>query len=145
MNIEAIAQPESIDKEDADWKEAVMSSFHLLSRATLPTGQIDAKAVLNWEPKHRAFHDSRIVACSWRWMIGFHSQLVDHSERYRQARLIGTGSAVHRARDFEMLHRSIMESVLPLDKQKACELMSDHLQRSATAAAQGLQTEKKIR
>ena len=145
MNIEAIARPESIDKEDADWKEAIMSSFHLLSRAPLPTGPNDAKAILNWEQKHRAFHDSRIFACSWLWMIGFHSQLVDHSERYRRARLIGTVSAVHRACDFEMLHRSIMESVLSLDKQKACELMSDHLQRTATAAVQGLQTEKKIR
>jgi len=122
-----------------------MSSFHLLSRAPLPTGPSDAKAVLNWEPKHRAFHDSRIVACSWLWMIGFHSLLVDHSERYRQARLIGTVSTVHRACDFEMVHRSIMESVPSLDKQKACELMSDHLQRTAIAAAQGLQTEKKIR
>ena len=85
-----------------------MSTFHLLPRAPLPTGQIDAKAILNWEQKHRAFHDSRIFACSSRWMIGFHSQLVDHSARYRQARLIGTGSAVHRACDFEMVHRSIM-------------------------------------
>jgi DNA-binding GntR family transcriptional regulator len=142
QHIEAIALSESIDKGDADWEAAIMSAFHRLSRAPLPNGPSDAQAILNWEQKHRAFHDSLIVACASPWMIGFHSQLVDHSERYRRARLFSTVPATQIARDIEMEHRAIMESVLSRDKQRACELMRDHLQRTATAAAQGLQREK---
>ena len=119
QHIEAIALSESIDKGDADWEAAIMSAFHRLSRAPLPNGPSDAQAILNWEQKHRAFHDSLIVACASPWMIGFHSQLVDHSERYRRARLFSTVPATQIARDIEMEHRAIMESVLSRDKQRA--------------------------
>ena len=143
QHIEAVALSESIEKGDADWEAAILSAFHLLSRAPVPSGPSDAVAILNWEQKHRAFHDSLIAACASRWMIGFHTQLVDHSERYRRARLLSTVSATLMARDIEMEHRAIMESVLSRDKQKSFELMRDHLQKTATAVAQGLQTVRK--
>lgn len=140
QQIETIALTEAIARGDSDWEADVLSAFHRLSRAPLPSGVDDTDAGMNWELRHRAFHDALVAACDSPWLLRFHSQLVDHSERYRRTRLFNPPAAAHLARDIDAEHREIMEAVLARDASKACELMREHLQRTADAVAPGTMT-----
>jgi DNA-binding GntR family transcriptional regulator len=138
QQIEAIALSEAISRGDSDWEANILSAFHRLSRAPLPSSADDTDTAINWELKHRAFHDALVAACDSPWLLRFHSQLVDHSERYRRARLFNPpGSAAHLTRDTNAEHREIMDAVLGRDASKACKLMREHLQRTADAAGGG--------
>lgn len=135
QQIEALALSEAIAQGDADWEADILSAFHRLSRAPLPSSADDLDTAMNWEQRHRAFHDALVAACDSPWLLRFHSQLLDHSERYRRLRMFNppqTMTDPTRNRDAE--HREIMDAVLERNATKACELMRAHLQRTAEAA-----------
>ena len=138
QRIEAIALSEAIAHGDADWEANILAAYHRLAREPMPADPRDAAGALGWELKHRAFHDALIAACHSPWLLRFHAQLVDHSERYLRARLFD------RPRDDTALqprrggdeHRAIMQAVLDRDVGKAVSLMDQHITRTAQAAAQ---------
>ena len=138
QQIEAIALSEAIARGDANWEADILSAFHRLSRAPLPSSVDDTEAAMNWELRHRAFHDALVAACESPWLLRIHSQLVDHSERYRRLRLFRSPqTTADPARDRDAEHREIMQAVLDRNTSKACALMREHLQRTADAAAVG--------
>lgn len=143
QHIESIALSEAMERGDTAWEAGIL--YHLLSRAPLPANPSDTEATVNWELRHRAFHDALVAACDSPWLMRFRSQLVDHSERHRRARLFNAASTKDVAHNSDAEHRAIMEAVLARDAQKACELVRNHLQRTATAVAQALRPEGKQR
>ncbi len=135
QQIEAIALSAAIAQGNEEWEANILSAFHRLSRTPLPDSMDDFDAVMNWESRHRAFHDALVAACDSPWLLRFHSQLLDHSERYRRLRMISPPpAAANPSRDRDTEHREIMEAVLERNAPKACELMNRHLQRTADAA-----------
>lgn len=140
QQIESLALAQAIEQGDEEWEAGIVAAFHRLSRTPMPDDAADTQAVSRWERMHRAFHLALIAACGSPWLLRFQAQLVDHSDRYRRARLFDPGTARTPARggDREAEHRALMEAALARDAAKASALMHEHLQHTAAAAARGL-------
>lgn len=140
QQIESLALAQAIDQGDEEWEAGIVAAFHRLSRTPMPDDAADTQAVSRWERAHRAFHQALIAACGSPWLLRFQAQLVDHSDRYRRARLFDPGAArtPTRGGDREAEHRALMEAALARDAAKAAALMHEHLQHTAAAAARGL-------
>ncbi len=127
---EAIQQ--AIEYGDEDWEGEVVSSFHILSRATrnLISGDIgDQEAFDEWERRHRAFHTALFAASPSEWSRSLLTLSYQQMERYR--RIFQSVTAEHeRDRDIEAEHREIVDAVLDRDAERAASLLEAHLMRT---------------
>lgn len=129
--LETLALRDAIARGDADWEADILAAFHRLARAPLPKAAREAAVASAWEAKHRAFHQTLVAACDSPWLLRFHSQLVERTERYRRVRLFHSPPAVPLARDVEKEHEAIMKAILARDAEHACALVVVHLRRTA--------------
>lgn len=134
LDLSALKQ--SIDLGGADWEARIVAANHRLARTLLPTNPGDIESAREWEQCHRAFHEALISGCGSQWLLRLHGQLVDHSERYRQARLLHHRSPEARVRDIAAEHTEITEAVVGRDAPRAAELLTKHLQDTADSMAQ---------
>lgn len=118
-----------------DWEAQVIGANHLLSRTPLPRDSNDVQAAKLWEERHRAFHRALIAGCDSQWLLRLHSQLADHSERYRTIRILHHKEKALQVRDVVAEHAAITDAVLRRDVPMATELMVRHI--AATAVAMG--------
>ena len=128
--IEALAIRDAIAHGDADWEVNMIAAFHRLTRAPLPKGAEEVDVANNWEALHRDFHQALVAACGSPWLLRLHTQLVEHSERYRRVRLFHVTPSTVLIRDVEKEHEAIMKATLARDASKACALMEKHLRRT---------------
>lgn len=126
---------EAVLHGDAGWEAEMMAAFHRLSRMPLPASAQDDAAVKRWEALHRAFHLSLVAGCNSAWLLRQHNQLADHTERYRRVRLFHSVAPPQLSRNIEEEHRALMQALLDRDADRACQLMSEHLQQTAAAVA----------
>lgn len=128
--VEALAIRDAITHGNADWEADMMAAFHRLRRAPLPQGAQEADVANAWEALHRDFHQALVVACGSPWLLRLHTQLMEHSERYRRVRLFHVTPSALLLRDVEKEHEAIMKAALARDPDKACALMEKHLRRT---------------
>ena len=131
--IEYLCLSKAIANGSADWEGEVLKSFHLLSRAPLPSSDTDREAATQWEHRHRQFHYSLVSACNSPWLLQFWSTLVDHSERYRKFRLLRRDQPEAVVRDVIGEHESIMQAMLDRNEDTVIALMNEHLQYTENA------------
>lgn len=129
--VEAMALADAMAQGDADWEAEILASYHRLVRAPLPQDGDAPESIKQWEDKHRAFHRALVAACGSPWLLRFHLQLVEHSERYRRVRLLHSAPSVPLAHNVEKEHEDIMQAVLARDLERANLLMAAHLRRTA--------------
>ncbi|HEY4174783.1 MAG TPA: GntR family transcriptional regulator [Rhodopila sp.] len=122
---------ESIIHGDTTWEEQVIVSFHRLSR--IPRFIDDARNPA-WDIAHQAFHAALVSACRSPWLTGYCEQLFDAFERYRN--LSAFTAAARPGHGDE--HRAIMEAAIARDADKACHLLQEHYELSATLVRQQL-------
>ena len=134
-DIEQVALAAAIERGGPDWEAAVMAAYHLLSRTPLPRNTGEQEAASTWEARHRAFHHALVSACGSQWILRMHSQLVDHSERYRRVRLFHSALPRQLARDVQAEHKAILDAVLSRDARRATKLVCEHIDRTAEAVA----------
>ena len=120
---------ESIRNGDAAWEEAVLLSFHRLSR--LPRRLVPGQRAVNpeWEAAHRNFHRSLLQACGSRWIVEFCDQLFDVADIYRH---VARSTLEAAAREGEDEHRALMEAAVSRDADRAVELLNRHFLRTVT-------------
>jgi GntR family transcriptional regulator, carbon starvation induced regulator len=135
QHLEIAALREAITRGDEDWEAGVVASFHRLSRTPLPADASEAEAAGLWEQRHRAFHHALVAACGSPWTLRLVGQLVDQTERYRRARLMGARPRAALARDVDAEHRAILEAALARDPDRATRLLAAHLARTADFGA----------
>jgi DNA-binding GntR family transcriptional regulator len=116
---------ESITHGDDTWEEHVILSFHRLSR--IPRFVQDARNEA-WDTAHQTFHAALVAACRSPWLIGYCEQLFDAFERYRN---LSAFTAAARPGHVDE-HRAIMEAAIGRDTAKACHLLRQHFELSAT-------------
>ncbi len=133
LDIGALTQ--AMAQGGADWEAHVVAANHLLSRTPLPVDSNDVQAAKLWEERHRAFHRALIAGCGSQWLLRLHTQLADHSERYRTIRILHHKEKGAQVRDVVAEHAAITDAVLRRDVVQATELMSRHI--AATAVAMG--------
>jgi DNA-binding GntR family transcriptional regulator len=116
---------ESIAHGDDAWEEAVIVSFHRLSRVPR---FIDAARNPVWDAAHQTFHATLVAACRSPWLTGYCAQLFDAFERYRN---LSAFTAAARPGHVDE-HRAIMETAARRDADAACYLLRNHYELSAT-------------
>lgn len=141
LDVAALTQAMALG--DADWEAQVIAANHLLSRTPLPVDAADVQAAKLWEERHRAFHRALIAGCGSNWLLRLHTQLADHSERYRTIRILHHKEKASQVRDVVAEHDAITDAVLGRDVALATELMERHI--AATAVAMGNFFEPKAR
>ena len=141
LDIAALTQAMALG--DADWEAQVIAANHLLSRTPLPVDANDVQAAKLWEERHRAYHRALIAGCGSSWLLRLHTQLADHSERYRTIRILHHKEKASQVRNVVAEHDAITGAVLNRDVALATELMNRHI--AATAVAMGNFFEPKAR
>lgn len=129
---DAIAQ--SISHGDEEWEGNVVSSFHILSRATkaLSTSPGDKVLFDEWERRHRSFHIALFSAAPSEWTQYFLTIAYQQFERYRHMfHVLTQGMArEHREREVDKEHTEILDAVLSKDATAAANLLESHLVRT---------------
>lgn len=122
--VEALAIRESVARGDSDWEAAVLLSYHRLSRAPSDASAND-KRHPHWTKYHREFHRALLSACGSRYLLNFAALLSDSAERYREV-AAGAGNRNHQDE-----HRQLMEAALDRDADRASQLITDHINKTA--------------
>lgn len=118
---------ESIRRGDSAWEEAVVLSFHRLSRHPHRLPGPDARMNPEWEAAHRLFHRSLLTGCNSHWIVDFCEQLFDVADIYRHLAR-STPGAIAREQDDE--HRFIMEATIARKADEAVDLLNRHFRRT---------------
>jgi len=126
---EAISQ--AILHGDDEWEADVVSSFHILNRATRAfTRNLENASLLEeWERKHRAFHLALISATPSEWSRYFLTLTYQQYERYRHL-FLAVAEEFYEDRDADAEHAAIVDAVLARDAATAVKLIEEHLTRS---------------
>jgi len=119
----------AMERGDDQWEGQIVAACHRLERAALPEPAAERSAtVIEWEKRHRAFHEALIVAADAPRLLRIIEQLVDQTERYRAIRLTKVDN-MQLARDVSAEHRALADAVIARDGQ-ALTLLADHLDRA---------------
>ena len=134
--LNGIAIRNSIENGDAAWEEAVVLSFHRLSRTPrhLP-GEATERSPA-WELAHRNFHKSLNAASGSRRLEEYCEHLFDGAERYRH---VGRKAGI-KGENREKEHRALMEAVVARDADTAARLITAHFERTAELVRQVLKS-----
>ena len=126
---EAISQ--SIAHGDEEWEGNVVSSFHILSRATKAFAENpkDPASLDEWERRHRAFHLALISAAQSQRIHDFISLTYQQYERYKHM-FLSVATEFYKDRDAGAEHAAIVDAVLARDTDTATKLLEEHLTRS---------------
>jgi GntR family carbon starvation induced transcriptional regulator len=132
LECEALAL--AMERGDDQWEGHIVAACHCLERTPLPpAGSARGPAVMEWEKRHRAFHEALIAAAGAPRLLRIIEQLNDQTERYRAIRL----TKVERrklARDVAAEHRALADAVVVRDRQ-ALGLLAEHLERTRAFVA----------
>jgi DNA-binding GntR family transcriptional regulator len=126
IELERMALTASIQNGDDEWEARVLAAHHRLSKTE---AFVEGNRILGqgWEERHAHFHRVMLEACGSPWLLSFRDALYDHGGRYRRLSL-QQGPSLSRPADTE--HQDILQAVLGRDVQKACSLLTLHIQRT---------------
>jgi DNA-binding GntR family transcriptional regulator len=127
---EAIRQ--SITHGDEEWEGKVVSTFHILSRATraFSRNKNDQAIFDEWERRHRTFHMALFSAARSEWIRYFLTVSYQQYERYRHL-FHALTRGIRKKRDIDTEHADIVDAVLARDADAAAMLLEQHLLRTS--------------
>ena len=124
LEIDAFRQ--SIENGNLDWEAAIVGARHR-EKAVRSQAKDDLAAVAGELIKeNRTFHMALIANCPSDWQKRFISTLYDQSERFRRLSILNTDEVENEQNE----HEAIMEAAFARDLNKACELLSKHIEDS---------------
>ena len=125
--LEPMALQQAIEKGDDDWEAGILTAHHLLGKVE---GQRSAGgsdgAVVEWETRHRGFHDALISGCASPILLQFCHMLHDMNDRYRRIFL----QAHAFDRNVAAEHKAILDVTLARKGDKAASLLKSHIERT---------------
>lgn len=123
--IEGEALRRAMEKGDEEWEGDVVSAFHKLDRMEQRLADGEKIDPGEWEDRNRDFHAALVSAADSQWLLRTREHLWVHHERYRRyARILLVDRPVAHVRDE---HRSLMESALARDSERAVQVIRDHI------------------
>lgn len=117
----------SIAKGNADWEAGVVAARHLMERADTALASSTEGAHEQWEAANSRFHRAMVAACGSNWLLQTRSHLHALCERYRLVAISDSRSR----RGLQSEHKAIADAVLDRDAELACELTTQHYERTA--------------
>lgn len=107
-----------------DWEADILAAQHRLGK--LESRRVEPGEADQWETWHRAYHDALTRACNSPILLQFCHMLHDLNDRYRRIYL----SRHTLDRDVAAEHRAITDATLARDADKACALLTAHIERT---------------
>jgi DNA-binding GntR family transcriptional regulator len=131
LQLESLAQRESIEQRDAAWKDQLVLLVHRLSRT--PRSLAAGHCVPNpaWESLHREYHRALLARCPSRWLRGFCDSLADEAYRFRQ---VAAGKSFSK-RNEHAEHLAIFEAAIEGRADDAVRLLGEHYARTSAVVA----------
>jgi DNA-binding GntR family transcriptional regulator len=108
----------------------VVAARHSLERVETSMVEATREVIMGWERANRAFHMALISGCPSRWLLRFTELLYDQSQRYRHRTVLRRPIP---RRGLSKEHEEIVEATLARDAQRACALLSEHIENTARA------------
>lgn len=130
--IECAALRRAIERLDEDYESRVLAAYYKLSRLDEGLGVTDAETLAEWETRHRSYHRALIEGARSPWLAKFQEILYDQADRYRRTYL----PRVRIPQQVMVDHKEILEATLNRDAERACELLSSHIERVYQIASQ---------
>jgi len=109
---------------DDAWEAQLLGAHHRLAK--LESQRISGQETEHWETWHSAFHSALIQACESPILLQFCQHLNKIQNRYRM--IFFTRHDLDR--DVAGEHRLITEATIERDTGKACQLLTDHIERT---------------
>jgi len=132
INLEGIALSRSIDRGDVQWEAQVVSTHHVLERATI-TRSDGLGSTDEWSDAHAAFHDALVSACESPRLLSMTRSLRNSAEVYRQ--LSGL-QAIESNRDLIAEHRELMSLATARKSAVAQAALTRHIQATTDVVLQ---------
>ncbi|MGD9945323.1 MAG: GntR family transcriptional regulator [Burkholderiaceae bacterium] len=121
---ERLALRESVGRGTVDWEGQVVAALYRLNRTHRTPDR--GESVEDWEREHRIFHATLLGACEMPLLLHFCATLHDLGDRYR--RLFLAQHAIDAVVIDE--HRQIADAAIGRDADRACELLTRHIERT---------------
>lgn len=132
--LESLALRKSIEQGDDAWEAALLAAHHRLQLLERRHAAGQAASLDDWEARHREFHLALISACRMPILQQFCENLLDFSDRYRRIFLRSRPLD----RDIPQEHGDVLEATLARDADRACALLTRHLERTAANVSAAL-------
>lgn len=131
--IEGGALRDAIGNSDVEYEARVVSSHHRLSRT--PSHEVgDVRVTTDeWAAAHAQFHSDLLSASTSPRLRDLAANLRETAELYR--RWAGTFVPESTSRDVPDEHHALMQAVLDRDKERAVELLTDHIKKTTDLLA----------
>jgi DNA-binding GntR family transcriptional regulator len=128
ITIEQLCLRRSIENGDVEWETEMVAAYHRLHR--IPEREPGDPSRLNeaWSAAHARFHSALVAACGSPWLLMIRDMLYAQTERYRRLSI----PLQVRTRNIGREHKKLLDAVVARDADRACELIDDHLSRTAT-------------
>jgi GntR family carbon starvation induced transcriptional regulator len=123
-NLEVMALEKSIENGDDRWEDALVAAYHRLQR--LEESARKGIQLDGWDQAHRTFHITLFSASGMPLLLQFCNTLHDLGDRYRRLFLATNAHD----RDVPAEHKAILDAALARDKQLACSLLRQHIERT---------------
>lgn len=141
LMLEGDALRRSILLGDDDWEGRVVSGAHKLRRSEERSDGQDGATLdpEDWSDRHRQFHLTLLSGCGFPRLLRMCETLFDQAERYRRvAKLSG------QPRKKNVEHRKLEEAALARDADKAVEVLSAHIRKTAARVVEVLQESQEL-
>jgi GntR family transcriptional regulator, carbon starvation induced regulator len=129
----------SVLRGDDEWEGRVVAASHRLRKMEERLPEVETSEAAadetadEWSARHREFHFALLGGCGYPRLLQLCRMLFDQAERYRR---IARQSPVPRKKSAE--HKRIEDAALGRDADKAVELLTRHIQRTAERVIQVL-------
>lgn len=130
QRVETLALRDAIFQGDQRWEEGVRAALEALK--ALPRRR-PGHLLPAWEGAHRRFHDALLAGCRSTWLLRFHAQLYDQTERYRRMSEVLGGQD----RDVDGEHLALATAALARDAERAAALLTEHIAKTAELVLRG--------
>lgn len=117
-----------------EWEDGIHAAYTRLSALDPLLARGSGPHLDSWETANGTFHQALTAACPARRLLHFAGQLYLQHERYRRL----SAARPHSLRDVATEHKALFEATLARDSVRAERLLADHIQRTATIAAEGI-------
>lgn len=120
----------SIERGDEHWRERVRRATDAFSTVAAKVG--DPRPIdEHWERIHREYHFALIEACNSPILLGLCKSIYHRFDRYRRIAVPVQSFMAGTARD----HRAISEAAICGDRQRAQQLLTEHIADIAEVVA----------
>ncbi len=135
-DIDLIGLRRSIEQGSMEWEARLVAAHHRLAKTAPFEGDDPARLTESWATAHADFHQALIEGSASPRLLELAASLRDAAEIYRRWSFRSDG----RSRDVAGEHKALLDATLDRDLDRASDILSQHLQRTADSLGDELRT-----